>query len=147
MACGPFGVCTPHGSTLCSCPSSLFFFQIDPADSSKGCQPRGNTEDSEYLSYKFLEMNDTSSILLFTEWNYFSSSSGSTLDSCKMACSSNCSCIAFFYDKYNGTVCFFLHSSKLSFLNSSEILALMSLAGLGRTASDYWMVNACTIHI
>ncbi|MCO5561031.1 hypothetical protein L7F22_014652 [Adiantum nelumboides] len=135
LACGSLGVCTAHASRLCSCPSSVYFKPIDIEDPSQGCMRLGFLpdctnqvyRDTEKLMFDFLEMENTSSILLFSQWEYISQYT--TVELCKKACSINCSCIGFFYRKESLT-CFFVNSSKLSLVHSDPFSGY-SLADLG----------------
>ncbi|KAI5056093.1 hypothetical protein GOP47_0029614 [Adiantum capillus-veneris] len=136
-ACGPLGMCTPQHSGFCSCPSSIEIGPINSEDSSQGCQlynPLPACTNNVYTGnvpdiFKFIEIQ-ASSILLLSDWDYAADTA--TVDRCKKACSSNCSCIGFFYNKETSN-CFFINSSKISFINSTSgaSISLVDLSKMG----------------
>ncbi|KAK4774891.1 hypothetical protein SAY86_009826 [Trapa natans] len=97
--CGPFGVCDPSKSPICTCPRGFVPGDLDEWNRGNwtgGCvrktptncgSSNSSTEDDGFLRLEKIK------VPAYPEW------SSSSKDECRNRCSSNCSCLAYAFDE------------------------------------------------
>ncbi|XP_050227222.1 G-type lectin S-receptor-like serine/threonine-protein kinase SD2-5 [Mercurialis annua] len=83
--CGSYGVCS---SGQCSCPSTTYFEQINDRQPNLGCAVITPLSCGDSQNHNFLMLNDT------TYSSFDADIKDVDLETCKLACSKNCSCKA-----------------------------------------------------
>ncbi|KAE8682692.1 G-type lectin S-receptor-like serine/threonine-protein kinase SD2-5 [Hibiscus syriacus] len=128
-ACDPYNVCFGAlGDTRCVCPSPL-------ALRSGSCRTGIDSPCSQ--GKESVSLVDAGTGLEYSAVNYVSPSSKTDLSGCKESCSSNCSCMAMFYD--NSSRNCFLFDQIGSFQNSKQgpgLVVLVKMSSNGNGAGD-----------
>ncbi|KAM7474013.1 hypothetical protein LguiB_021256 [Lonicera macranthoides] len=113
--CGNYGVCSENG--LCSCPGAggnySYFTQLQDLKPNLGCRPVTPLSCKDAHLHTFLELNGV------TYFNFEFHYSKMDRDSCKKACSDNCTCKAAFFSSGNCSLQSQLYSLKSSTYNDS----------------------------
>ncbi|KAM7469726.1 hypothetical protein LguiA_007909 [Lonicera macranthoides] len=113
--CGNYGVCSENG--LCSCPGAggnySYFTQLQDLKPNLGCRPVTSLSCKDAHLHTFLELNGV------TYFNFEFHYSKMDRDSCKKACSDNCTCKAAFFSSGNCSLQSQLYSLKTSTYNDS----------------------------
>ncbi|KAI4982319.1 hypothetical protein ZWY2020_022811 [Hordeum vulgare] len=123
LSCGALGLCTPNGNgSTCTCPPPF------PTAHDNGCAPSvgstllpeggycgGGAGGGSMISYLSLG----SGIAYYA--NKFSppATAGSNASSCQALCTSNCSCLGYFYDS-SSLSCYLAQNQLASFINTNS---------------------------